>query len=139
MLLGVFWVVVALVVPKFNTRRWPPWGVLTGIMFLVFAAEEFLLAALDQGTSRWVWAIFGVLLTAAGIWTVQAFAERVFNDLWWLTLISGILMVRLAFWVSGQFFLTRAATLLVFAGIWALVKGTTDIVRAFQLRQLASS
>ena len=33
-------------------------------------------------------------------------------------------MVGLAFWVSGQFFLTRAATLLVFADIWALVKGT---------------
>jgi len=38
--------------------------------------------------------------------------------------------------VSGQFFLTRAATLLVFAGIWALMKGITDIVRAFQLGQL---
>ena len=110
--------------------------------------------------------LFGVLLTAAGIvaliqpektfagfadilgfvflmigilWTVQAFAEQGFNDLWWLGLISGILMVILAFWVSGQFFLTRAATLLVFAGIWALVKGITDIVRAFQLRQLGSS
>jgi len=139
LLLGVFWVVVALVVLKFNHASVVTVGVLTGIMFLVFAAEEFLLAALDQGTSRWVWAIFGVLLTAAGIWTVQAFAERVFNDLWWLGLISGILMVGLAFWVSGQFFLTRAATLLVFAGIWAMVKGITDIVRAFQLRQLGSS
>jgi uncharacterized membrane protein HdeD (DUF308 family) len=48
-------------------------------------------------------------------------------------------MVGLAFWVSGQFFLTRAATLLVFAGIWAMVKGITDIARAFQLRQLGSS
>jgi len=27
----------------------------------------------------------------------------------------------------------------VFAGIWAMVKGITDIVRAFQLRQLGSS
>ena len=109
--------------------------------------------------------MFGVLLTASGIvalihprntfagfadilgfvflligilWTVQAFAERAFNDLWWLGLISGIAMVILAFWVSGQFFLTRAATLLVFAGIWAMIKGITDIVRAFQLRQLGS-
>jgi len=166
LLLGVFWVVVALVVLKFNHASVVTVGVLTGIMFLVFAAEEFLLAALDQGASRWIWAIFGVLLSAAGvvalihpeatfagfadilgfvflllgiIWTVQAFTERVFNDLWWLTLISGILMVGLAFWVSGQFFLTRAATLLVFAGIWALMKGITDMVRAFQIRQLGSS
>ena len=69
---------------------------------------------------------------------VQAFMERALNPVWWLTLISGILMVGLAFWVSGQFFLTRAATLLVFAGIWALVTGITDIVRAFQIRSLGS-
>ena len=62
LLLGVFWVVVALVVLKFNHASVVTVGVLTGIMFLVFAAEEFLLAALDKGASRWVWAIFGVLL-----------------------------------------------------------------------------
>jgi uncharacterized membrane protein HdeD (DUF308 family) len=48
-------------------------------------------------------------------------------------------MVVLAFWVSGEFFLDRAATLLVFAGVWALIKGITDIVRAFQIRTLGSS
>ncbi len=65
-------------------------------------------------------------------------SERVFNDLSWLTLISGILMMVPAFWVSGQFFLERAYTLLVFAGIWTLMAGITDIVRAFQIRRLAS-
>jgi uncharacterized membrane protein HdeD (DUF308 family) len=46
------------------------------------------------------------------------------------------LMVILAFWVSGEFLRQRAATLLVFAGIWAAVKGITEIVRAFQIRDL---
>ena len=150
---------------KFNQASVVTVGVLTGIMFLLFAAEEFALAALDR-SARWLWAIFGVLLTAGGIislihptatfagfadilgfiflligilWMVQSFTERAFNDLWWLGLISGILMVILAFWVSGQFFLERAYTLLVFAGIWAAMKGITDIVRAFQIRQLGSS
>jgi uncharacterized membrane protein HdeD (DUF308 family) len=41
--------------------------------------------------------------------------------------------------VSGEFFLDRAVTLLVFAGVWALMKGITDIVRAFQMRELGSS
>jgi uncharacterized membrane protein HdeD (DUF308 family) len=166
LLLGVFWVIIALVVLKFNQASVVTVGVLTGIMFLIFAAEEFVLAALSRGAMRWLWVFFGVLLGAAGIvslihprntfagfadilgfvflligviWLVQAFAERGFNPLWWLGLISGIIMVGLAFWVSGQFFLTKAYTLLVFAGIWALVKGSTDIVRAFQLRALASS
>jgi uncharacterized membrane protein HdeD (DUF308 family) len=164
LLLGVLWVVIAVVILKFNNASVVTVGLLTGIMFLVFAAEEFALAVVDR-SARWLWALFGVLLTAAGIvalihprstfagfadilgfvflligilWMVQAFAERAFNDLWWLGLISGILMVVLAFWVSGQFLLARAATLLVFAGIWAMLKGITDIVRAFQIRQLAS-
>jgi uncharacterized membrane protein HdeD (DUF308 family) len=165
LLVGVLWVVIALVVLKFNHASVVTVGVLTGIMFLLFAAEEFALAALDRSL-RWMWALFGILLTAAGIvalihprntfagfadilgfvflligiiWMIQAFTERAFNDLWWLGLISGILMVVLAFWVSGEFFLDRAFTLLLFAGIWALIKGVTDVVRAFQIRALASS
>ena len=165
LLLGVLWVVIAVVVLKFDQASVVTVGVLTGIMFLLFAAEEFVLATLDH-SARWLWALFGVLLTAAGIvalihpsktfagfadilgfvflligilWMVQAFTERVFDPLWWLGLISGILMVVLAFWVSGQFFLERAVTLLVFAGVWAMVKGITDIIRAFQIRALASN
>ena len=70
--------------------------------------------------------ILGFVFLLIGVrWIVQAFFERAFNDLWWLTLMSGILMTVLAFWVSGQFFLERAYTLLVFAGIWALLVGIT--------------
>ena len=45
-------------------------------------------------------------------------------------------MVILAFWTGGQFFIEKAYVLLVFAGIWALMQGVTDIVRAFQIREL---
>jgi hypothetical protein len=34
--------------------------------------------------------------------------------------------------------ITKAYTLLVFAGIWALIQDVTDIVRAFQVRSLRS-
>ena len=164
LLLGAFWLVVAAVVLKFNHASVTTVGVLTGIMFLIFASEEFVLALLDRTWSRWLWALFGALLVAAGvvslihpretfagfadvlgfvflligiIWTIQAFYEEAFNRLWWLGLVSGILLVVLAFWTSGEFFLERAATLLVFAGIWAAVKGVNDIVRAFEIRRLA--
>jgi uncharacterized membrane protein HdeD (DUF308 family) len=164
LLLGVFWLIVAAVVLKFNHASVATVGVLTGIMFLIFAAEEFALAILDRSAGKWLWAFFGVLLLAGGIvslihpretflgfadilgfvflvigvaWTVQAFAERAVNELWWLSLISGILLVILAFWTSGQFVLERAYTLLIFAGIFALFKGVTDIVRAFEIRKLA--
>jgi uncharacterized membrane protein HdeD (DUF308 family) len=162
LLLGLFWVVIAVVVLKFDQASVTTVGILTGLMFLVFAAQEFLLAAVDRHT-RWLWAIFGVLLASSGIvalihpvgtftgfadilgfvflligvmWMVQAFAERPINSLWWLTLISGIMMIVLAFWVSGQFFVVRAYTLLIFAGIWAMTTGIIDVVRALEIREI---
>ena len=48
-------------------------------------------------------------------------------------------MVVLAFWTSGQLFITKVYVLLVFAGIWALMEWVTDIVRAFQIRSLRES
>src|SRR5437016_127483 len=164
LLLGAFWLIVAAVVLKFNHASVVTVVVLTGIMFLIFAAEEFALAFLDRTAAKWLWGFFAVLLVAGGIvclihpretflgfadvlgfvflvigvaWSVQAFAERAFNEMWWITLITGILLVILAFWTSGQFVLERAYTLLIFAGIWALFKGITDIVRAFEIRKLA--
>jgi uncharacterized membrane protein HdeD (DUF308 family) len=161
---GVVWLLIAAVVLKFDQASVVTVGVLTGLMFLLFAAENFALAAVDR-SAGWLWAIFGVLMTAAGVfaliepvktfadfaeilgvvfmligvmWIVRALYERLVNELWWLTLTSGILMTIMAFWVSGQFFLERAYTLLVFAGIWALMAGITDIVRALQIRRLAS-
>ena len=162
LLLGVFWVLISTVVLKFDQASVTTVGVLTGLMFLVFAAQESILAAIDRG-GRWLWVLFSVLLAVSGIvalihpastfagfadilgfvflligvmWMVQAFSERPVNSLWWLTLISGILMVVLAFWVSGQFFVVRAYTLLIFAGIWAMTAGIIDIVRAFQIREV---
>src|SRR5690348_4457055 len=162
LLLGVFWVLISVVVLKFDQASVTTVGVLTGLMFLVFAAEESILAAIDR-RGRWLWVMFSALLTASGIvalihpastfagfadilgfvslligvmWMVQAFSERPINRLWWLTLISGIVMVVLAFWVSGQFFVVRAYTLLIFAGIWAMTTGIIDIVRALQIREV---
>lgn len=61
-------------------------------------------------------------------------AARQAGGLWWLGLVSGILMCVLAFWTAGQFFFQKAYTLLVIAGFWALMHGVTDIIRAFRLR-----
>ena len=136
-------------------------------MFLLVAAEGFLLAVLDKGAGRWVWVLFGVLLAASGIVallhpqaTFAGFADilgfvfLMIGTLWTvrarrspsgssttcgLGLISGILMVGLAFWVSGQFFLTRRGHVARFRRHLGDGQGITDIVRAFQLRQLGSS
>ena len=45
-------------------------------------------------------------------------------------------MTVLAFWTAGQFFIGKAYVLLVFAGIWALMQGIGDIVRAFAVHRV---
>ncbi len=70
------------------------------------------------------------------IWIMEAFVTKEGNDLWWLSLVSGILMIALGFWLGGQFLFTKVETLLVFAGIWALLKGVIDIIIAFQVKKL---
>jgi len=162
LLAGIAWVVAALVVLQFDQASITTVGVIVGIMFVLSGFQQLAMAAMVDSL-RWVWALFGVLFIVAGLicmfnpedtfagladilgfiflmigvwWTIRAFVERAVSPLWWLGLITGLLMLVLAFWTSGQFFVEKAYTLLVFAGIWALAQGLTDIVRAFQVRAL---
>jgi uncharacterized membrane protein HdeD (DUF308 family) len=159
---GITWLVISLVILQFDSASVTTVGVLVGVMFLLAAVQNIAVTTLPV-EHRWVPALFSVLFlvsavicfvdpvsTFAGLadmlgflfllvgvwWMTQAFLERAVNPMWWLTLISGILMTGIAFWAAGQLFSTKAYTLLVFAGIWALMQGTVDIVRAFELRRL---
>ena len=159
---GIAWVIIALVVLQFDDAAVTTVGVIIGLMFLLSGVQQLALAQMADRL-KWLWALFGVLFLVAGVislispeetfagiadilgflfllvgvfWTIQAFADREVNDVWWLGLISGIAMIVLAFWTGGQFFIDKAYTLLVFAGIWALFHGVGDIIRGFQLREL---
>ena len=134
---------------------------MAAVLALISAACFALAVLVDR--HGWLWGLFGVLFVAAGIvcivnpketfhgladvlgflflmvgvwWMIRAFVEREINPLWWVGLIGAVLMLILAFWTSGQFYINKAYTLIVFAGIWALMQGVTDIVRAFQIRRL---
>src|SRR3954469_18046665 len=160
---GTAWIVAALVILQFDQASVTTVGIIVGCMF-VFAGVQQLMLAFVAERLRWLWALFGVLFLICGVvcfvrpentfagmadilgflfltvgvwWTISAFLQRDTNDVWWLSLISGILMIVLAFWTSGQFFIEKAYMLLVFAGVWALMHGVTDIVRAFQVRRAA--
>ena len=159
---GITWLVISLVILQFDSASVTTVSVLVGVMFLLAAVQNIAVTTLPV-EHRWVPALFSVLFlvsavicfvdpvsTFAGLadmlgflfllvgvwWMAQAFLERAVNPTWWLTLISGILMTGIAFWTAGQLFATKAYTLLVFAGIWALMQGTVDIVRAFELRRI---
>jgi uncharacterized membrane protein HdeD (DUF308 family) len=159
---GVAWIVISLVILQFTSASLTTIGIIVGIFLLVAGFQEFAMAMVSEGW-KWLWVIFGVLFVIGGIvalaypkntfaaiadmlgflflligifWIIESFAVKAVNDLWWLDLIAGILMVILAFWTGGQFFITKVYTLLTFAGIFALLHGITDIIRAFQLRKL---
>ena len=112
--------------------RWVPAAF--GVMFLVSAILCF---AEPRATFAGLADMLGFLFLVVGVWwMIRSFMERPLNPLWWLGLISGVLMTGLAFWTAGQFFIERAYVLLVFAGVWALMQGVTDIARAFEVRRL---
>ena len=163
LILGVFWIAVALVVLQFDQASITTVGVLIGIMFLVAGVQNFIFGSLVGGAMQWILWIFAVLFVIAGVislispedtfagvadilgflflmvglyWLLEAFTERGTNDLWWFTLIAGIAMIIVAFWTGGQFFIDKQYVLLVFAGIWALFHGVGDLIKAFQIRKL---
>jgi uncharacterized membrane protein HdeD (DUF308 family) len=113
------------------------WRWVAGLFALLFLVSAVICFVNPADTSAGLADVLGFLFLVVGIWwMVRAFMERPLNPAWWLTLISGILMTILAFWTSGQFFIEKAYLLLVFAGIWALMEGVTDVVRAFEMRDL---
>jgi uncharacterized membrane protein HdeD (DUF308 family) len=134
---GIAWVFVSLVVLQFDSASVTTIGIIFGCMFVFSGAQQLVLATIADRL-RWLAGladILGFLFLTVGIWwIVQAFVEQGENPIWWLGLVSGILMCVLAFWTAGQFFFEKAYTLLVFAGIWALIHGVSDIIRAFRLR-----
>ena len=159
---GVLWIVAGIVVLQFNSASINTIGIIIGCMFL-FAGVQQLVLAFAAPRLRWLWALFGLLFIACGVvsladpaqtfagladvlgfiflvvgvwWTIEAFLSRGANSVWWLGLASGVLMIIMAFWTSGQFFLHKAYILLVFAGIWALMHGITDIAKAFMARRV---
>ena len=162
LVIGALWIIVALVILQFESASVRTVGILIGLMFMIAGAQYVVIGMLAEGW-KWLWYVFGIVLGIAGlvalvnpseafavladmlgfifalvgiVWTVEAFATKEDNELWWMGLIAGILMIILGFWTGGQFFISKAYTLLVFAGIWALMKGILDIVRAFQIRKL---
>jgi uncharacterized membrane protein HdeD (DUF308 family) len=157
---GIAWVVIALIVLRFNNASITTVGVLVGFVLIGQGLND-LLAATMTPSWRWLnWTlavlfilgglialfypsktflaiaeIVGFLLVVVGaLRVVEAFALREVSDLWWMQLVAGILLMLLGFWAGGQFFAARAFIILVWVGLSALIRGFLEIVTAFQVR-----
>jgi uncharacterized membrane protein HdeD (DUF308 family) len=162
---GILWILISVVILQFDEASAATVGAIAGVM-LIYAGVEYFFAGSMAARLRWLWYLFSGFLVVGGMvalfyptrtffaianilgfmmvfvgvmWIVEAFLARDFNDLWWLGLVAGILTMGLGFWLSGQFLITQAEALLVFAGVWAMMRGILDITGFFAMRSVADA
>jgi uncharacterized membrane protein HdeD (DUF308 family) len=131
-----------------------------GVLFLVGMLDEIFIASV-RPSWRWLHIVMGVLFAVGAGWAfaqpynafwalasvlglllvlrgtldiITAVATRDINSAWWLGLVAGILEIFLGFWASQQFLAVQGALLLVWVGLFALFRGISEIVIAFELR-----
>jgi uncharacterized membrane protein HdeD (DUF308 family) len=158
---GTLWLILSMIMFRFNLSSAKSIGVLAGIIFLFAGAFEFaLVAVVRSGWWKALNAILGILLVLGGIFSfihpqntfvaiaqitafmflfvgimdlIVAFSNR--TGLWWLRMITGFICVGLAFWASGEFG-KKAYLLIVWVGLFALFRGINSFFLAFSLRHL---
>jgi uncharacterized membrane protein HdeD (DUF308 family) len=162
---GIVWLLIAWVVLRGNQTSIAAVGVLVGVVFLLAGINEVGMAAVVPGGWKvWHYILAGIFLLGA-LWgfirpvntffalasvlglilifygafdIIQAIASRAVNPYWWLQLITGILLILLAFWVSGSdrvyALAQRTYLLLLWVGFLALFRGFSQIFMAFAVR-----
>jgi uncharacterized membrane protein HdeD (DUF308 family) len=157
---GSLWVLFALIVFRFDYTSVSAISILLGTVLLAAALVEAIQAAGSHGwwrvthigltiafavigvlafvhpqnTFRALAAIFAFFLFLRGIVDVIAALYARPAELWWVGLVSGMVLILLAFWAAGDFG-NKAFLLVVWIGAAALAQGVLQIVTAFRLRQ----
>jgi uncharacterized membrane protein HdeD (DUF308 family) len=157
---GIAWLIISVMVLRFNPASVNTVGVLMGVLFLLGGFNEFLVGSMTHSW-RWAHIVMGVLFLVGAIWAfarpfnafwalasvlglllifkgtldiIAAVMTKDVNASWWLGLVTGILELVLGFWASQQDFPARGALLLLWVGFFALFRGISEIVIAFELR-----
>lgn len=162
---GIAWLIVAWLVLRMNQRSLTTVGVLLGIVFIAAGVNEAALGSLLSGGWRVWYYVMAVIFVLAGIWSlvdpintffalasvlglilifygvfeiVRSVSSRGENPYWGFGLAAGILLIVLAFWVSGSdrvYALAQRTYLILFwVGFFALFKGFSQIMMAFGVR-----
>ena len=164
LLAGIAWVLISVIILRFNIASVATIGLLLGALFLLSAVEEFVIATVRPNWG-WAHALLGILFIGAAIWSfvtpygafwalasvvgimlvvvgtmhiITAIYSKGFNDAWWFGVIGGLLEVFIGFWVSAQSYRAQAVFLIIWAGLLALFRGIFEIVLAFEMRSAES-
>lgn len=162
---GILWLVIAWSALRLNETSIATVGSLVGVVFIVSGLTEASLGSLTSGGWK-VWAylmafifllgglwgltrpvdtffalasVLGLILVLYGTFEIaRAVMSRFLNPYWWTGLVGGILLLLLAFWVSGSdrvYALAQRTYLILFwVGFMALFKGITLIMMGFGIR-----
>lgn len=165
LLTGIAWLLIAWLVLRMDITSIAAVGVLLGVVFLVASVNEVGLGSLMSGGWKILHYVMALIFFIGGLWSLvrpvdsffalasvlglilifygtfeiaRAFSSRDVNPYWWIGLVTGILLLLLAFWVSGSdrvYALAQRTYLILFwVGFFALFKGITQIVNAFGIR-----
>jgi len=159
---GVAWLVVSVLIFRFDYSTVAAVAVLFGIVAIASSLNEVMLAAISTTGWRIAHLLFAALTFAVGIISfihpgdtfvalaalvsfylvfrgsfdlVQAFSLSRYLPGWWLLLITGIAELLIGFWAAGSWDLS-VVVLVAWVGATALMRGLTEIVAAFQLRDV---
>ena len=158
---GIAWLIIAWVTLRFTPASLTTVGVLMGVLFLFAMLNEVMIAAV-RSSWRWLHIVMGIIfLFGAGwsfarpydaFWTlasilglllifrgtldiITSVSTREVNPTWWLGLVVGILEILLGFWAAQQYRPVQGALLLIWVGFFAIFRGISEIVVAFELRR----
>ena len=166
LLTGIAWLLIAWLVLRMDITSIAAVGVLLGVVFLVASVNEVGLGSLMSGGWKILHYVMALIFFIGGLWSLvrpvdtffalasvlglilifygtfeiaRAFSSRDVNPYWWIGLVTGILLLLLAFWVSGSdrvYALAQRSYLILFwVGFMALIRGFTQIMLAFSVRR----
>jgi uncharacterized membrane protein HdeD (DUF308 family) len=161
LLTGIAWLIIGWIALRFTPASVATVGVLLGVLFLFSMFNEFLLASV-RSSWRWLHVLMGVIFAFGAAWSfarpfdafwtlasilglllifrgtldiISSVDAREGNSAWWLGLVAGILEILLGFWASQQYYAIQGTLLLVWVGLFALFRGISEFVIAFELRK----
>ena len=162
LLTGIGWMLVALIVLRFDYKSVNAIAILFGIVAIAAGVLEIGVTVLAQGWWKLLYGLLAVVFIAAGIVSfihpgdtfvalaavisfflvfagtfdiITAISARNETQVWWLQLVGGIIELALGFWAAGYF--GRSAILLVaWVAAFSIIQGVTNIVLAFRIREV---
>ena len=162
LLVGILWLWIGFIVLRMDITSITTVGFLIGGMFVIAAMNEFMEASAAAGGWKVLHYVLAVVFILGALWAFVRPIESVFalasvlgfifllmgtfdivraislkgvHDLWWLQLVTGILLILLAVWTAQRFYPARIELILFWVGFMAIFRGIGQIAMAFVIRR----